>query len=230
MDATLLDSATLHDAAEDLRTLAWLHQAERSASTWVALHRAGFPRGLGLPDLPASEGLSGALSSLAATLLADPGRSEDRADDALAADFADIYLTHAYKASPYESVWRDEDKLMMQGPTFAVRACYRRHGMAVPDWRAMPDDHLSHELAFVSHLLAQGKAAAAARFLDDHLLTWLPDFAQRVAQRARTTVYAGLARLTDEYCRRLRGGLGEAEPRGTPEPSAAVTTACAGQP
>lgn len=194
------------EAAEDLRTLAWLHAAERNVVTWRALHRAGFPLGLTLavPDGEAVQGLDQALGQLP-----DPEDAVTlRADDELAADYADIYLTHALKASPYESVWRDEDHLMMQGPTFAVRAVYRRHGMAVPGRRGMPDDHLAHELAFIAHLLDQGDAAAARQFLDEHLLTWLPAFAGRVAQRARTTVYAGLATLTLEACNCLRDRLG----------------------
>ena len=57
----------------------------------------------------------------------------DRAalQDDLDADFAGIYLTHALRASPCESVWLDEENLMMQGPSFAVRDCYRRHGLSV---------------------------------------------------------------------------------------------------
>ncbi len=208
MNAPLPDpgQCAWREAAEDLRTLAWLHAAERNVATWRALHRAGFPLGLTLAA-PGGGGVPGLAQALAQL----PGPVDavaQRADDALAADYADIYLTHALKASPYESVWRDEDHLMMQGPTFAVRAVYRRHGMAVPGWRAMPDDHLAHELDFIAHLLDQGDAAEARQFLDLHLLTWLPAFAGRVAQRARTTVYAGLATLTLEACTCLRERLG----------------------
>ena len=42
--------------------------------------------------------------------------------DELAADFAAIYLTHGLSASPYESVWLDEEGLAMQGPMFQTLA------------------------------------------------------------------------------------------------------------
>ena len=76
-----------------------------------------------------------------------PGHDRPSLEDDLAADYAGIYLTHALRASPYESVWRDEEKLMMQGPSFAVRDRYHAHGLAAADWRRMADDHVSNELA-----------------------------------------------------------------------------------
>jgi len=194
------------DAAEDLRTLAWLHAAERDSATWLALHDQGFPRGLSLAvaDAAVFQALDEALEALDQ----QQRLHAQRTDDTLAADYADIYLTHTLQASPCESVWLDEDHLMLQGPSLSVRDLYRRHGLAVQDWRRMPDDHLSHELEFVAHLLDEGDAAAAAAFLDLHLLRWLPEFTARVAQRSRSALYAALAVMTLAACRDLRQRLG----------------------
>jgi TorA maturation chaperone TorD len=141
-----------------------------------------------------------AVTQMAAALaaLADTTAKEAaaRCTDDLAADYAGIYLTHAMRAAPYESVWRDEDQLMMQAPTFAVREFYTRHGVVVQNWRHQPDDHLSHELRFVALLLERGERREAARFLRTHLLVWLPMFTEKVAQRAETRFYADLATLT----------------------------------
>lgn len=192
-------------AAEDLRTLAWLHAGERDALTWLSLHDHGFPRGLSLAEMdePELQAMEQALSALFVQHQQAPRQTDDR----LAADYAGIYLTHAYQASPCESVWLDEDHLMMQAPTFEVREAYRRHGMQVQGWRRMPDDHLSHELAFVAHLLEADQAAAAADFLDQHLLRWLSSFAARVAQRAPSDLYSALALLTSSCCQNLRQQL-----------------------
>ncbi len=198
-------------AAQDLRTLAWLHAQERDAPTWRALHAAGLPNGLTL--LPAGDPALQALDQALAALAAEDSA---HASDRLAADYAAIYLTHALRASPCESVWRDDDHLLMQGPTFAVRALYQQHGLKAPDWRAMPDDHLTHELSFVAHLLETGHDAQAAQFLDQHLLTWLPEFGARVAQRADSAVYAALAVLTVDACRALRGHLPAPIPKDLP--------------
>ena len=45
---------------------------------------------------------------------------------------------------------------------------------------------------------------ALGRFLDYHLLRWLPDFAGRVADRCDTMFYAALALLTDAWLQQLR--------------------------
>lgn len=39
------------------------------------------------------------------------------------------------------------------------------------------DDHQSMNLGFIAHLLESGRPEAAQQFLDQHLLTWLPQFA-----------------------------------------------------
>lgn len=89
---------------------------------------------------------------------------------------------------------------MLQEPTFAVRAFYRRHGLQAAGWRQSADDHLATELEFVALLLERGELEEAAHFLQAHLLTWLPSFAMRVGQRAATPFYAALAGITLAAC------------------------------
>ena len=181
-------------AAEDLRTLAWLHEVERSPAVLSELHRCGFPQALSLlsPDHAALTRLAETLTAFADMAVEDAAQCTDD----LAADFAGIYLTYALRAAPSESVWRDEDQLMMQAPTFAVRDFYARHGLMVENWRHQPDDHLSHELRFVALLLERGERREAARFLRTHLMVWLALFTEKVEQRAQTRFYADLAALT----------------------------------
>ncbi|MBL0087009.1 MAG: molecular chaperone TorD family protein [Ideonella sp.] len=190
---------SLRAIAEDLRTLAWLHASEHRPDTWLALHAAGFPRGL--VAVPARCAEAQAMAQALTRLRVDVEANPQRAADELDVDYADIYLTHALRASPCESVWCDDDHLVMQGPTFAVREFYRQHGAMVADRRRMSDDHLSHQLEFLGRLLDGGQQAVAAQFLHQHLMVWLPRFAARVAERAATPVYAALAALT------LRAGL-----------------------
>jgi TorA maturation chaperone TorD len=206
--ACALPRADDTELAQDLRSLAWLHAAERDASTWLTLHRAGFPLGLHLAGGEGSRAMTQALEALREAQSRDPQGT----DDQLAADFAGIYLTHAFRASPCESVWRDEDHLMLQAPTFAVREVYRRHGIPPLNWRVMPEDHLVHELCFIAQRLEAGDRVAAADFLGRHLLTWLPQFAARVAQRADTPIYAALALLTMDAATLLRQRLVDALP------------------
>jgi hypothetical protein len=84
------------------------------------------------------------------------------------------------------------------------------------------DDHICLELQFLAALLRDAHPEAlpeAARFLDEHLLRWLPLFAKRVSARCATPFYAGAARLTEAYCEELRDILAAllGKPRPSPE-------------
>ncbi len=140
----------------------------------------------------------------------------DTLRDELACDFADIYLHGKFHSSPQESVWLDDEELVCQQPMFEVREWYARHGLEVPNWRIMADDHLVNQLLFVAFLLEKATTesnpqllAEAARFLDEHLLRWLLPFAQRVAQRCATAFYAELAQETAVYVEHTRDLLAE---------------------
>lgn len=205
---------------QDLMMLACLHHAEPSADTLKALHDAGFPDGLGLR-------LQSKRSQEALALVRDAlrllGREPETGTlDELAADYADIYLSHTLRASPYESVWFDEEQLERQEAMFQVRAYYHRHGLEAGDWQRRADDHLALQLQFISHLLQKGPTRAdlteTARFMDDHLLRWLPAFAERVAARCATPFFAGLGLLTAAYCEEMRDALADVLGEARPEP------------
>jgi TorA maturation chaperone TorD len=204
--------------ALDLVTLAQLHDRELDGRMVAALKKDRFPESLAfrLESAQAGEVL-GALTAIVAAITLDAAQSDE-----LAADFASIYLTHGVGASRCESVWLDEDGLAMQKPMFEVRASYARLGLRAPDWRLRPDDHLVHQLQFLAELFEHDDPSAlaeAARFLDEHTLRWVPDFARRVAGRAATPFYAGLAMLTSDYLDELRDALARIldEPRPTAE-------------
>lgn len=206
--------------ALDLETLAVLHHAEAGDQLLNHLIMDGFPDGLGL-HLRGKEGVRSL--ELMRQAMADlvPPLTEALRDD-LAADYAAIYLTYAYHVSPCESVWLDQENLGMQAPMFQVREFYRLFDLAAASWRTRPDDHLVLELQFLAALLRSKHPQAlpeAARFLDSHLLRWLPLFGKRVASRCAMPFYAGAALLTAAYCDELRDVLAEllGEPRPTAE-------------
>lgn len=204
--------------SHDLLALALLHNEELTGQLIAQLRIEEFPHSLQLQLVSDSGKDATRLFHQAIQLL------EDDADstllDELAADYAGIYLTHALHASPYESVWIDEEGLAMQEPMFQIRAIYQRHGLVAQDWRKRSDDHLVLQLQFVTHMMISGgNIEETARFLDEHLLRWLPDFGSRVAARCATPFYAGLCAYTAAYVEELRDLMAEilAKPRPTQE-------------
>jgi TorA maturation chaperone TorD len=201
--------------AEDAEALAALHDRELTAETLATLREIGFPANLGL--LPQGEPSREAWRLMVAAL-----EETQAADlDLLAVDYAAIYLTGAYGASPCESVWTDDDHLVCQDAMFALREIHAAAGLAAEDWRRRPDDHLVLQLLYIAHALRRSggpdELRRLAAMLDEHLLRWLPDFAARVAARAETPFFAVLGRLTFAWCEQLRDLL--VERLGEPRPS-----------
>lgn len=192
--------------ADDLNMLAALHDNEVEERLLNAMDISDFPMQLGLRMTTADAVVAQRIMKQALDNLPRP--FDKKTIDTLAADYADIYLSYSFRASPYESVWLDEENLERQAPMFEVREWYERFGVAVPDWRIRADDHIVHQLQFLAFLFYQEehqqKIEEVARFMDQHLLRWLGLFAERVAERCTSKYFAGAALLTNAYCEELR--------------------------
>ncbi len=195
--------------AEDIALLARLHRIELDKSMMGELKEIKFPAQLGL-NLRDEKSFP-VVKHLALEVENWPANDIPQSLlDNLAADYAAIYLNKSYGVSPCESVWLDEEGLVMQEPMFQVREIYERHGLEAADWHILADDHLVNELEFIAYLMgrvSEGQNTAlgeAASFFDIHLLRWLGQFAERAAPRCETGFYAGLVLLTDLYCEELR--------------------------
>ena len=194
--------------SEALAPLIRLHDREPDVALFDALRQGGYAELVGVllqgrADATVAAGLAEVLDQM-------PDPVPAALLDEFAADFADAYLTHGYRAAPSESVWMTEDHLERQEPMFEVRAFYAHYGLEVPDWRSRADDHLVPELQFVAYLLAQATPDALADaevFLDRHLLPWLPEFCLRVASRARFPFLAAATLLTRALMLALREDL-----------------------
>ncbi len=132
----------------------------------------------------------------------------------LAVDYVRAFIGHGIDghaaAYPFESVYRSEKRLMMQGARDEVLALYRAEGVDKDASWKDAEDHVALELEFMktlaeraAHALRAGDEAQAARllgvqraFLDDHLRMWLPTFTRDMGIFAKTDLYLGLANLT----------------------------------
>lgn len=204
--------------AEDAESLAALHDRELTADLLIALREAGFPACLGL--MPATAAAVEAWRGMAEGVASLPAHADGEVLDALAAEYAAIYLTGAYGTSPHESVWTDDDHLTCQTAMFQWRDIHAEAGLATPDWRQRPDDHLVLQLLHVAQAARRATTADSwrrlAAILDEHTLRWLPEFAARVAARSEWPFYAGLAVLTAAWVDGVRdliaAQLGEPRP------------------
>ncbi len=132
----------------------------------------------------------------------------------LAAEYASLFLgVKGVPPHPSESSYMSVDHLMYQEQRDQVVEFYREFGVdKVKEFRE-PEDHVALELSFMSYLIGRaieeqekgnlGEARrlldAQGRFLRDHLLKWVPKFAEDVVSNAEVDFYKGLGYLTEGF-------------------------------
>ncbi|MBS5449855.1 MAG: molecular chaperone TorD family protein [Coriobacteriia bacterium] len=131
-----------------------------------------------------------------------------------------FYQVSVSRTSPYESVYRTEDRTLFGPPTAQVKADYERHGLTLGTGRNEPCDHFGLECTYLAQVAAAGadaagEAAAGAscelrRFLGEHLLVFAPVYLPHVEMQARSGLYRATAILAREILAWAAGRLGAA--------------------
>ncbi|WNF38236.1 molecular chaperone TorD family protein [Bacillaceae bacterium IKA-2] len=110
-------------------------------------------------------------------------------------DFNKLFIgPYELLASPYESTYRNYDRLLMRAETLSVRSFYEKVGIQVDGKGQIPDDHIGFELEFIAFLAHQinqeheveRMSALLDEFLKDHLGKWLEQHVELVTSQAKT--------------------------------------------
>ncbi|MBF0459253.1 MAG: molecular chaperone TorD family protein [Nitrospirae bacterium] len=127
--------------------------------------------------------------------------------EALLWDYTRLFIgPYKMQCPPWESVYTSPKRLMVQASHDEVHNFYNEAGLAINTPDVMPD-HIGAELNFLALLLqdtcvgpekGQNFQALAKRFLDEHLMRWIPQFADDMENAADTLLYRTLARVTRE--------------------------------
>jgi TorA maturation chaperone TorD len=117
---------------------------------------------------------------------------------------------------PWESSYVRKDGLLFQGTTMEIRKYYEKYGMLVSDFNIEADDHIGLELDFIYQLnelcikLAESNEEHAIndinhllreqhKFINDHLLKFVPDFCHLVTKEANSQFFVGLAKILNHF-------------------------------
>lgn len=168
------------------RLLSALFSSEPDSGTLAALKAVRFPAD-GFP----AEGqrFNEAVSALT-----------EASPDALAADFARVFLGPGETASQYESVYTSPKGIIMQDAWAFMREALHSHGIGLAvNFPGLLEDHVSVELEYMAWLADCSDEAAQAAFLSQHLLGWLPRFCADVEKYAETEFYRAAAALLAAY-------------------------------
>ena len=135
-------------------------------------------------------------------------------------------------AYPWESTYNRKENLLFQESTLLVREAYRKYGYLPEGYPHVADDHIALELHFMAKL--SGEALQAFQngdiklaiqilkdqhsFLKQHMLNWLPKYAENISQSDTMYMYPqfGLAvsefvRIDDELTAEILESLSEYE-------------------
>jgi len=112
-------------------------------------------------------------------------------------------------APPWESVFVKEGRMIFTETTLQVRNWYRKFGLVSEKLYQEPDDHISLEFMFLTHLagmairsiesgnpeIASQSLETQKEFCEHHLAPWAAVFFDQLYDYARTDFFRGLARL-----------------------------------
>jgi TorA maturation chaperone TorD len=129
-------------------------------------------------------------------------------------EYAKLFIGPAsLPAPPWESVYITKQPLLFQSSTLEVRACYRSEGFIPKDYPHSADDYIALELDFMARLSASALErlqdaddaellrllSVQQKFLEDHLLKWVPEFAERIGVVRGCVLYPEVVQLVQSF-------------------------------
>jgi TorA maturation chaperone TorD len=137
--------------------------------------------------------------------------------DALAVEYARLFLGPGKHVSPYESVHHKKEGTqsgqLWGESTAEVKKIIESSGLEYKtEYTGLPD-HISVELEFMQQVILREEQAwqdsdketallcqeNEQKFVDEHLFRWIPDFCKKVVTEADLPFYREMARLTKAF-------------------------------
>lgn len=132
----------------------------------------------------------------------------------LKVDFSKLFVgPYKLSAAPYGSVYLESERKMMGDSTQDARNRYREAGLDTAKTFKDAPDHISAELEFMYYLIFKEIEAFASSdieeaidfiqkqksFLEDHLMAWVPAFAETIIEFSENPFYTNLANATTAF-------------------------------
>ncbi len=117
-------------------------------------------------------------------------------------DYTHLFTGPQSHLPPYESFYNypmgDVPRLWGKASE-EVQTFYRAAGLIIDDETYMVPDHLSAELLFMSYLAENEHEKEEEKFLEEHVLKWVPAYCDEIRKAAATTFYKEVANLLKEF-------------------------------
>ncbi|QDX41400.1 molecular chaperone [Salarchaeum sp. JOR-1] len=165
---------------------------------------------IGLPEDSVNDRLDAGFEHLRAFREQNADADVDSLHDRLNREYTSLFVGPRPPIQPHETYFREDTEFIGQGLA-EVEASYSAAGWTPPEDYGEENDHAAVELAFLRYLVARQRAGVEEAFgyervfLDEHLTTWVGDFADAVTEEsaepfylAAANVFAGLVAFEDE--------------------------------
>ncbi len=114
-------------------------------------------------------------------------------------DFAHLFAIPGGVAPPLESLAAAGGETDLAD---VLTDFYADAGLTFDEQYELMPDHLSLELLFMSYLIDSRDLELQERFLEEHIMNWVPYYCDRVTAEARTLFYREVASLTRDFLER----------------------------
>lgn len=111
-------------------------------------------------------------------------------------DFVRLFSYPEGKLPPIESFF-----LTLENTSSAdeVAGSYAGAGLAIDEEFVLIPDHLYLELLFMSYLIENNRYELQIKFLEEHLMNWVPYYCDELLKQAKTVFYREIAEITRDF-------------------------------
>lgn len=113
----------------------------------------------------------------------------------IAGEFNDLFSYPRGRLVPLESVFSPSSG----GMAGDVVTSYAGADLALDDAYDVAPDHISVEFLFMSYLIENGKTEMEQKFLEQHLMNWVPYYCGEIIKQAKTLFYREIAEIVKDF-------------------------------
>jgi len=130
------------------------------------------------------------------TIKDDFGLESEETAEEISRDFDRLFSYPEGKLPPIESFF-----LTLESTASAneVAGFYAGAGITIDEEFELIPDHLYLELLFMSYLIETNKYDLQKKFLEEHLMNWVPYYCDELASQAKTVFYREVAEITRDF-------------------------------
>jgi TorA maturation chaperone TorD len=125
----------------------------------------------------------------------DFGLDFQESPEELTGEFNRLFLYPHGMLLPLESLFTPADAIGRQD----VERMYADANLAIDDAYGVTPDHLTVEFLFMSYLIEKGETEREKKFLEQHLLHWVPYYCDEVMKQTTTLFYRQIAAMVKDF-------------------------------